>query len=501
MDINLDLVREIISSDEMCDKANSLSYRDSYIKKIEEYILFLVDDIKHIDKNIEYINRYLRKFVINSYKREDIIFNRVFLKLYSLNIDNKEFSFILDSFKFNDLKDEFVKKYDQIIINKSLIDKTLLSKMLNFYAYIVPNFKFNSNYISYFIYYIDKYNYSFSYDLIVYFYKQIGSCFADLNKINVSFLVREGIDPYYDNKNSIVLDKSKLSSNIDFDIISDILFQVNYINVISFIGKTNNLKYSFLQLRLVKELSLISILGKDYYFEHYYDSSVTNYMKCDASLNIKSFLSKIGINYNSWSFNPPLLIDVLFDEVISHENPNLIMGLIKSYPILGSEYKNYKKKSLLSIMLDLYYNQKLLINLNRDLSWYRGKIGSDSDSVILPKIERLVDKVSVCSSYIDVLTLVINKGDMSFDDLMCSISDLITYNTSDVKIQNDICIILENIIPKKIERLYKKGYLSDKDKFKKKIIKCYTDSLSLVSISMESDYFIFVLPTVCRGAR
>ena len=64
MDINLDLIKRIISSDELCDKVNSSSYQESYKNQICKYVLLLVENIDNNAGNITFINRYLRKFDI-----------------------------------------------------------------------------------------------------------------------------------------------------------------------------------------------------------------------------------------------------------------------------------------------------------------------------------------------------------------------------------------------------------------------------------------------------
>ena len=183
-------------------------------------------------------------------------------------------------------------------------------------------------------------------------------------------------------------------------------------------------------------------------------------------------------------------VDVLFDLVLKHENPNLLRGLVKSYPILSSEYRNDKKKSLLTLLLDIYKNRKLLNNFNKDLNWYKSKLGKDEDLVIIPKIERLNDKISVCSSYINVMSSIINNGDMTSSDILRSISDLITYDTNDVIAKNDIFSILNVSVPKKIFKLCTDRSNEYKDNLKKKIIKCYLDSMGLVRNNMDTVYFM-----------
>ena len=70
---NLELIKRIISSDELCDQVNSLSNRDSYVSSISSYLIQLCSDIGSANSNIDFINRYLYKFVNGS--KEDIFFN------------------------------------------------------------------------------------------------------------------------------------------------------------------------------------------------------------------------------------------------------------------------------------------------------------------------------------------------------------------------------------------------------------------------------------------
>ena len=88
MDINLEMIKRIISSDDLCDKVNSTEYRESYIKQIRSYIVSLCDDVSSIRLNIDYINRYLRKFVCIRKNIDDIFFDDVLLKVYSFSIKN-----------------------------------------------------------------------------------------------------------------------------------------------------------------------------------------------------------------------------------------------------------------------------------------------------------------------------------------------------------------------------------------------------------------------------
>ena len=111
MDINLEMIKRIISSDELCDKVNSAEYSDSYRKQIESYVLSLCSDLSSINSNINYINRYIRKFSSNSDSKEDIFFDKVLLKVYSFSIKNDEFNNILESFNFEEVKELLVQKY------------------------------------------------------------------------------------------------------------------------------------------------------------------------------------------------------------------------------------------------------------------------------------------------------------------------------------------------------------------------------------------------------
>ena len=234
-------------------------------------------------------------------------------------------------------------------------------------------------------------------------------------------------------------------------ILSDIFFQIKYLYLLKSINNSNNKNYSFEQLKLVKEICLKTVLGDEYFDNKYGSISFSNELKEQSKYTVKSYYKKLGLSLEivdsvDFSFDEELSdlddkaisVDVLFDLVLKHENPNLLRGLVKSYPILSSEYRNDKKKSLLTLLLDIYKNRKLLNNFNKDLNWYKSKLGKDEDLVIIPKIERLNDKISVCSSYINVMSSIINNGDMTSSDILRSISDLITYDTNDVIAKNDI---------------------------------------------------------------
>ena len=151
MDVNLELVKRIISSDELCDKVNSGDNSEVYIKQIHDYVFSLVDI--NANSNIDYINRYLRKFVLHKNK-EDIFFDKILLKCYSLNVKNPNFLEILSSFNFDGIKEILIKKYNEYIINKTKVSSDELIKMLSLYCYTCPNYIFPISYINYFTYYL-----------------------------------------------------------------------------------------------------------------------------------------------------------------------------------------------------------------------------------------------------------------------------------------------------------------------------------------------------------
>ena len=132
----------------------------------------------------------------------------------------------------------------------------------------------------------------------------------------------------------------------------------------------------------------------------------------------------------------------------------------------------------------------MLINLNKDLEWYNSKLGNGEDEVVVPKVERLKNKISVCTSYINVMSTSINNSDMTSFDLIRSISDLITYDTVDKNVQKDICSILNIIVPNKIKRLCSDRSILYKEDFKKRVIKCYLDSMGLARNNFDSIYFM-----------
>lgn len=508
MDINLELIKRIISSDELCDKVNSLEYKDSYIKQIESYILSLCNNIGTINSNIEFINRYLKKFVVVGSNKEEIFFDKILLKLYDYNLTNEEFNSILSSFNYDEVKELLIKKFDQIVINKSNISDLEIVRMLSFYYYVCPNYALPSNYIDFFTHYFVSKNISLDYDLLVFYYKSFASCFALSKGINTSFEVVEYVsnDPYYDRRSKVIVYRQNIGDKVDSSILADIFYQIKYLYLVNSINSSNNYSYSFEQLRLVKEICLVSILGDDYYDKNYGDISFSNELKKQSRNTVRDYFLSIGINkvvnldYDVLSItgdiddetDKAISVDILFDLTLNRENPNLLKGLLKNYPILGCEYGRDKRKSLLKLLLDIYSNRKLLENLKKDLEWHNLKLGSDEDKLILPKIDRLNNKISLCSSYISVMSLSINNGDMTSYDLIRSISDLITYDTNNKMIQNDICMILCTIVPKKIKSLCLDRNLQYKENFKKRVIKCYLDSMGLVRNNLDTVYFMRV---------
>ena len=510
MDINLELIKRIISSDQLCDKVNSTEYRDSYRSQIENYILLLCSDIGSINSNIDYINRYLRKFVVNNGSKEDIFFNRVLLKLYGYSISDDDFVNILNSFNYEEVKELLIQKYNQFVVNKSDISNNDLIKMLSFYCYACPNYVLPSSYINYFVYFLVSRNIVLSYDLISYFYRSFSLCFSSSKGLKVDFEILERVvsdDPYYDNRSKkIVIYKQELGEKVDYNVLADIFYQIKYLYLLKCINDANNKSYSFEQLELVKEICLISILGYDFYDSNYGDISFSSYLKKQSRRTVSDYFLSIGLNipismdYEVLSIpmdiddftDKAISIDVLFDLILKRENPNLIKELIKSYPILACEYKSDKRKSLLGLLLDVYSNRKLLDNFKKDLEWHNIKLGNGEDDIIKPKISRLNDKISVCSSFINVMSLSINNGDMTSSDIVRSISDLITYNTNNEMIQNDIYVILSSVIPNKIKRLCFERSVQYRENFKKKIINCYLDSMGLVRNNLNSLYFMKV---------
>ena len=305
----------------------------------------------------------------------------------------------------------------------------------------------------------------------------------------------------------IVLYKDNIGSTVDPFILADIFFQITYLYILK--GISDNENYTFDQLELVKEICLISILGNDYFDINYGDISFSANLKKQSLDVVSNYFSSLGLKVslkkdviNSISIDEKLdsktdkviSIDILFDQVMKKENPNLISTLVRNYPVLGSEYKNNKKKSLLSLILDIYSNKKLLINLNKDLDWHKKR--NEDELIVKPKIEKLNDKISICNSYIGVMNSIIMNGDLTTYDLLRGISDLITYSHSNKMVKNDICLVMRVVIPKKIKRLCIDRDNDYKEELKKKIIKCYLDSLELVKNQISVEYFMKLYSTL-----
>lgn len=504
MDVNLELVKQIISSDELCDKVNSGDNKETYINQIKEYILKLINE--DVSSNMEYIIRYLKKFVIN---KEDIFFNNILLKLYSLDLKNKEFLELLETLNFNNIKQLLIKKYDEIIKNKTKISKSELIKILNLYCYTNSKYILPVEYINYLVYYIYSMKIELNYDLISYFYKQFALSFAESKNLNTTFVILDEeikYDPYYDNiKNKIVLYKKNIKNQIDESVLADIFYQITYLYILK--GINDNKIYTYEQLKLVKEICLISILGSEYYEKNYGEVSYSTYLKKQSINTVSNYFNKLGLELKKEEIidtikieeelddetDKIISIDILFDTVLKKENPNLISTLVRNYPILGSEYKNNKKKSLLTLIQDIYNNKKLLVTLNKDLEWHNKK---SKDPIVQPKIEKLNNKISVCTSYIGVMNSIIMNGDLTSYDLLRSISDLITYNHSNKLIKNDTYLVLSEVIPKKIKKLCQTRNKSYKENLKKKIIKCYLDSMSLIKNNQDTLYFMKIYSTL-----
>ena len=495
MDINLDLIKQIISSDELCMKVNSTVYKESYKKQIVKYVLYLCGDI---ETNISYINRYLKYFVITNKNKEDAFFDPVVLKSLEKGIHNKEYVDILKSFGFFEIKEILMKKYDQIIKSDN---NSNLSKMIYFYMYICGNTVLPTNYVDYFIKKIVTNKYKFNYDMIVYLYKEFALSYSNKYGLNIKFEVRDKFiksDPYYDSKkNEIFIYKHDIIDEINYSIISSIFSQINYLIILKSINDPDNKVYTFDQLRLVKELCLISILGEDAYNNSYSNISFSNHMHKEAYKKTKEYFSNLGIEIKD--FEDITLdiekgsIDILFDSVIKKEGVNLIKSLVKNYPVLACEYKPEKKKSILALLLDIYSNNKLLINLNKDLEWHKTK---NDNEVTHDKIKKLEDRITVCKSVVSVMNDVINNGDMMLDDLLISISDLILYNTNKEYVKKDIYTVLKSIIPKKIYNMCKGHDVNYIEDVRKKIIECYLTSLNTVRENMDMDYFMKLYSTL-----
>lgn len=511
MDINLDLIKRIISSDELCDKVNSSSYQESYKKQICKYVLLLVENIDNAG-NITFINRYLRKFVVESnLSDEEKFFDPVLLRTYNLNIKNEEYLKIIDNLNFQEIKEKQLKKYEQIVLNNAIIEKEQFTLMLKFYYYICFNTILPTSHIDYIVTYCFKNNYEFEPELMDYFYQEFAKSFAKKQNLNIEVVIGEEIfmdDPYYDNiKKNITIFKNDITNKIDCNILASIFYQITYLHLARSVNDPNNINYTYEQLHFVKEISLVSILGEEYFNNNYGNISFTSNLKKESYKTVNKYLKKLGIECNvqyskdnivldnnvDEKTDKPISIDILFDQVIDREGVNLLKSLIKNYPVLGCEYKQDKKKSLLTLLTDIYSNRKLLATLNKDLEWYSTK---EQDEIVKSKIERLNKKISICSSYINVMNTIIKNGDMTSSDILRSISDLILYDTNKKTLQDDVFSILMVVVPKKIERLCQNRdplYITN---FRKNIITCYLQSMNTVRSEMDLDYFMRLYSTL-----
>lgn len=513
MNINLDLIKKIISSDDLCDKVNSSEYKDAYREQIKKYVLFLVDDIIQNNNvsNISFINRYIRKFVISEkISKEEKFFDEVALKVYGLKVNNDDFNNILKDLNFYEIKELLIKKYDQIISGKMNIDDLTLSRMFSFYYFVCPNYVLTTDYVNYFVFNIITRKINFDYNIMCYIYKQFALSFAFSKNLSVSFSVEDSVmgnDPYYDvDKSKIIIYKQSISNTIDYRVLSDIFFQINYLYLIKSINDNKNNYYTYEQLQLVKEIILITILGNDYFDNHYRNISFSNQLRLQSNKIVLDYLKSLGVvvpnnilnidfddvvqeenNVNELD-DKVISIDILFGNVIKRQNNNLIKEIVRNYPILGCEYKSDKKKNLINLLLDIYSNKKLLKNLNKDLQWYSEKC--QGDDFVNSKIEKLKNKISVCSSYIEVMNSVINNSDMASDDIVNSINGLISYKTNDISLQNDICLVLNVVIPKKIRRLCEDRDSKYIDSFRKKVVFCYLDSMNKKKDDVDMIYFM-----------
>lgn len=509
MDVNLELVKRIISSDELCDKVNSGDNKEIYIKQIKDYILHLIDNSININSVIGYINRYLRKFVLNKNK-EDAFFDDVLLKCYSLNIKDSDFLDILVDVDFDNVRQLLEKKYSECISNNIGVSRDEVVKMLKLYYYTSSNHIFSVSFVNYFSYYLYKLDIVLDKNLIIFYYKQFSLSFSKSKEITTSFVALDDVlssDPYYDNvRNKIILYKKNIGNKIDPIILSDIFYQITYLYILN--GINTNSSYTYDQLELVKEICLISILGEQYYDINYKDISYSTQLKKESISIVTDYFRALGINISlddKMNFistdkhlddntDKAISVDVLFDLILKRESPNLISSLVRNYPVLGCEYKNNRKKSLLDLILDIYSNKRLLINLNKDLEWHKKK--EYDFNIISPKIEKLNNKIDVCNSYISVMNYIIMKCDMSSYDLLRSISDLITYSHSNKMVKEDIYLVLSEVIPKKISRLCEGRNNNYKEYLKRKVIKCYLDSLELVKSQLDTDYFMRLYSTL-----
>lgn len=496
MNISVDLIKQIISSDDMCDKVNSSVNKNVYKDAIKEYILTLFSDKKCIDSNISYIIRYIKKFVVNdNISKEDKFFDDVLLNLYKVDLSSLEVNHILADLSFYEIKEILFKKYDQIIMNKQKTSDISIEKMLCFFYYVCPNFLLPKKYIDYFMFNFIKNNIVINEELMAYFYKMFALSLVS-NK-NISCIVVDNNidnDPYYDYyKNKIVLSRKNITNTINYNILSDIFFQVKYLTLMYDINDDN---YSFMELEFVKEISLISILGKKYFDANYKNISFLNQLKNDSYYYLNDYLKKLDpsfyINTNP-IFNNNLdstynSIDLLFDSIVKRENANLISELIRNYPVLSCEYKSDGKKTLLNLLLDIYNSKKKLVNFNKDLAWCSEKNNGDIYSTT--KISKLESKISICSSYIAVMNDIMNNGDMDSEDILKSISSLINYKTNNLDLQKDICVILNTIIPDKIRKICLNRDNDFITEFKKKVVSIYLNLMNKNKNDFEMQYFM-----------
>lgn len=503
MNTNLDLIKRIISNDDMCDKVNSMDCKDTYISQVKNYVLSLIKNYSIND--IPYIVRYIDKFVIDYYNNpEDMFFDSVVLSVCNMNdllIQNT-----LKKFDFFNTKDVLFKRYEGIIKNNSFIDDFSFNRMFLFYYYVCNDFIMPTNYVDYFIGYVYKNSLELSYDFLVYLYKQFSLSYSKSQGVNLSFSVVDFLienDPYYDNKNNeITVFRPNIGSTISKDVIADIFYQIKYLYLVNCINNSNNINYSYEQLLLVKELSLVSILGDDYYYKNYGNISYKNILKSESYDKMVKYFSMLGINVSS-SFSSGvfvdsglsddldkvLSIDLLFNNVLKRENPNLIRELVRNYPVLGIEYKNNRRKNMLDLLIDIYNNKRLVINLNKDLEWHN-KRNSHDDEIEAKKVLKLNNKLAVCNSCNSVMNSIINNSDYSSFEILDSVFALITYNTKDLIIKSDIITIVSSIVPNKISKLCEGRndvYIND---FKKRFISCFLDALGKVDCISDISYFM-----------
>ncbi|MBP3921089.1 MAG: hypothetical protein J6D28_05950 [Bacilli bacterium] len=504
MNTNLDLIKRIISNDDLCDKVNSMECKDTYIEQIKNYVLLLIKNKSTND--IPCIARYINKFVINNYKtKEDMIFDEIVMSSCQLN--DTLIKSTLEKIEFYHIKEMLIRKYEQVITNNSTIDNYSFNRMILFYYYICDNFIMPTNYIDFFISNIVRKKIELNHNFLIYFYKQFSISYATSQKLNVSFEIIDGVinnDPYYDNKNNkIILYKQNIDKHIDTNIIADIFYQIKYLYLVKCIDNPNNKNYTYEQLQLVKEISLVSILGEDYFSRNFANVSFKNILKKQSFDTMINYFSKLGITINDKYVSDFILIDndipdnedknvsidILFDKILKRENNNLIRELVRNYPVLGAEYKNNRRKNLLNLLIDIYNNKKLLVNLNKDLDWHNNKY-SVKDEIVMMKINKLNDKIIVCNSYIGVMNAIINNSDYSIDGILDSIFALITYDTNDFIIKSDICTILKDVVPRKINKLCHTRNETYINNFKKKFINCYLDALGKISGNSDTSYFM-----------